>query len=168
MEPVPHIEQDNDGGDYRSGLRERMYTLAKSLTAPTIVELGTRTGNSLRIWVAACASNGGQVYSIDCVLRYLSPPPQATLIVGSTQTVQWDTPIDLLYIDADHSAESFRHDLTKFYPYVKAGGHVLIHDITNIGHCADMVPILAMFCEANSLTWETWPNQCGIAHLVKP
>ena len=44
---------------------------------------------------------------------------------------QWaghKTPIDLLYIDADHSHEQSRRDFENFSPYVRPNGLILMHD----------------------------------------
>ena len=36
--------------------------------------------------------------------------------------------LDFVLIDADHSAEGIRRDLEAYYPLVKSGGYVFIHD----------------------------------------
>lgn len=38
-------------------------------------------------------------------------------------------PIDLLFIDGDHSIEGCLSDFILFYPYVAAGGYIVLHDI---------------------------------------
>jgi hypothetical protein len=40
----------------------------------------------------------------------------------------WRDPIDLLFIDGDHSEEGCRRDWDGFHAHVSAGGVVLIHD----------------------------------------
>ena len=157
--------------DYTGGVAERMFALASSLQSPTIVEIGVRNGNSFRLWLDATQHNGGRVIGIDIQTTYAAVPwARGLLIVDSAHRVaqHWALPIDLLYIDGDHTTEGFQTDLNAWYPHVKAGGHILIHDITNDGHIQAMVPVLAKFCATEQLTWETWPNECGVAHVVKP
>ena len=171
MVSIPTILQDSDGIDYHEGMQERMYLLAAGLSAPTIVEIGTRTGNSLRIWMAAVASNGGTVYTIDVTLSKLSwPIPSGCVyIVNSSHLVEWwNVPIDLLYIDSDHTQAGCQRDVDVWWPRLRAGGHLLVHDITNVGHYGDLIPVVATLARANSIAWEIWPNQCGMAHLIKP
>lgn len=40
----------------------------------------------------------------------------------------WAIPLDLLFIDGDHSAEGVRTDIALFVPHVKSGGWVAFHD----------------------------------------
>lgn len=172
---LPEIIQDSSGNDYAEGLKERMFTLAASLSSPTIVEIGTRTGNSLRIWAKAIEGHSGQLYSIDAAWEDLSPegmpwniPAPCVLIISSSHWVHWSRPIDLLYIDGEHTKDSCQRDLDKFWPWVKPQGHTLVHDITNLGHYQELIPVVTQFCRAHSMTFEVWPNQCGMAHFQKP
>ncbi len=40
----------------------------------------------------------------------------------------WDRPIDVLFIDGDHSYEGCTSDLITWLPFVRAGGWVALHD----------------------------------------
>lgn len=40
----------------------------------------------------------------------------------------WDAPIDFLFIDGDHTADSCRKDWEFWSPFVQKGGNVLFHD----------------------------------------
>jgi MMP 1-O-methyltransferase len=40
----------------------------------------------------------------------------------------WSTPIDLLFIDGDHSQEGTRNDWDAFSPHIVVGGVVIFHD----------------------------------------
>jgi predicted O-methyltransferase YrrM len=44
---------------------------------------------------------------------------------------QWDTPIDFLWIDGDHSYTGVRQDIADWLPLVKKGGVVAFHDYAN-------------------------------------
>lgn len=54
----------------------------------------------------------------------------ATLIEGDSKTVgaNWKQPIDLLFIDGDHSYDGALADCRLFSPYVVQGGYVLVDD----------------------------------------
>lgn len=41
----------------------------------------------------------------------------------------WNKPIDLLYIDGSHIYEDVKRDVELFFPWVKQGGLVLLHDV---------------------------------------
>lgn len=41
---------------------------------------------------------------------------------------QWDKLLDVLSIDASHSYEDTKHEVKKYWPFVKSGGLILMHD----------------------------------------
>jgi predicted O-methyltransferase YrrM len=41
---------------------------------------------------------------------------------------RWDEPINLLFLDAAHDYESVRDDLAAWWPLIKPGGMMVIHD----------------------------------------
>ena len=49
-------------------------------------------------------------------------------IEGDSTTVPWDRPIDLLFIDGDHSEAGVSADIAKYAPFVQAGGCIFLHD----------------------------------------
>lgn len=49
-------------------------------------------------------------------------------LVGNTQDVPWDRPIDFLFIDAGHDENNVKPDCEKWIPFVKPGGYVAFHD----------------------------------------
>jgi predicted O-methyltransferase YrrM len=59
--------------------------------------------------------------------------PQLTKHKGSSLVIAktWVKPIDLLYIDADHSYEAVCADLAAWVPFVQQGGWVSGHDYDN-------------------------------------
>ena len=45
----------------------------------------------------------------------------------------WKEPVDLLFIDGDHSYEGCRDDIIAWRPFVKAGGMIAFHDSSEVG-----------------------------------
>ena len=43
----------------------------------------------------------------------------------------WSVPLDLLFIDADHTYERVKDDILNFVPHLKPGGFLIFHDYTN-------------------------------------
>jgi hypothetical protein len=41
---------------------------------------------------------------------------------------EWDTPIDVLNIDSDHTYETTLEEIKRWVPFVKPGGLVFFHD----------------------------------------
>jgi predicted O-methyltransferase YrrM len=54
-----------------------------------------------------------------------------TAVVGSTQQVGrwWTSPLQLLFLDGNHTEEVAQHDYSAFAPHVVAGGVLCIHDV---------------------------------------
>jgi predicted O-methyltransferase YrrM len=46
---------------------------------------------------------------------------------------QWSRPIDVLFIDGDHSYEGCRADLEAWLPFVQPGGWIAFHDSSEAG-----------------------------------
>ena len=54
------------------------------------------------------------------------------IIRANSHTLEWNMPIDLLFIDGDHSYAGCAADIANFCPHVKAGGVVAFHDTAAI------------------------------------
>lgn len=54
-----------------------------------------------------------------------------TLLVGSTQQVApwWSSPLELLFLDGNHTEEVAQHDYGAFAPHLTAGALLLVHDV---------------------------------------
>jgi len=50
-----------------------------------------------------------------------------------TVSESWNQPIDLLFIDGDHSYEGCSSDLESWMPFVRPGGYVALHDSAERG-----------------------------------
>lgn len=61
-----------------------------------------------------------------CAMRGRST---SAAIKAQVATVLGDRPVDLLFIDGDHSYEGVKGDLETFLPFVSDRGHICLHDI---------------------------------------
>lgn len=130
--------------------REEIFNLVLALKGGVYVEIGTAHGRTL--YAAGCAAkdNGTQCYGIDDLsllnrgdeykmLETLKGLP-VTLMVGRSDAVAWDKPIDVLVIDGCHIASEVKKDYDKFLPFLKSGGWVIIDDWDDTGIDTDYMP----------------------------
>lgn len=61
-------------------------------------------------------------YGLSERVNYINKP-------SNEAAAEWDgTPIDMMFIDADHSYEGVKLDVDSWAPYVKSGGYLYFHD----------------------------------------
>lgn len=140
--------------DFNSGLGDSawlLYGLARSLKPKVCVEIGSARGKSACYVGMALMENGfGKLYAIDPHTRTNWNDSQSvdTLPViehnikslGLTKYVEivrktsndavkeWSQPIDLLFIDGDHTYDGVRHDWESFSPFLAEFGVTVFHD----------------------------------------
>lgn len=51
-------------------------------------------------------------------------------ILGNSQTIPWELPIDVLFIDADHTYEGCKADYERYSPFVVSAGLIVFDDYT--------------------------------------
>lgn len=106
----------------------------------TFVELGSANGGSLWIYSNLLCHSQSQIISVDIASR-----PDLLFVVEKLKEkfpkieyikdFTYDcykrvyNNIDLLHIDADHGYEGVKRDFELYYPKVKNGGVILMHDI---------------------------------------
>jgi predicted O-methyltransferase YrrM len=147
-------EKPADEHEWSTGYKEGLYlyNLARSLSPDIIVEIGTFRGYSGAYFLQALEDQKkGILYTID-VLSYnkfseeeLEENHQVAMenlravgsrfisVIRGPKDSRWNTdPIDLLYIDGDHSYEACLRDLEIFEPWVRKNGIILVHDVHGI------------------------------------
>lgn len=142
--------------DFNTGLGESawlLHGLTRSLKPETCVEIGSARGwSTCHIGLALRERFHGKLYAIDPhrstnwndpgtaeTERYIR---QHIRVLGlesyveivratSEQAAQnWTRPIDLLFIDGDHSYEGVKRDWELFLPFLRSFGIVVFHDTT--------------------------------------
>ena len=116
------------------------------------LEVGVRHGRSLA-WARHFSK--GDVYGIDINHEITLDHPMLRKVnfihAASNDAVKnWTPPIDVLFIDGDHTYEGVKDDWKNFSPFVKKGGVVYFHDcdITSPG-------VVQLFGEIN----KGWKNK---------
>ncbi len=115
-----------------------LYLLCTLKQPKVMVELGCRTGNTAVPMLHAAKQFGGHVYSIDIekwpeLDTFTKDHKQLvnnwTFIESDDLKLEWDKPIDFLYIDTSHMYDHTLKELQKFEPLVSSGGTIVFHDI---------------------------------------
>jgi predicted O-methyltransferase YrrM len=131
-----------------------------SLRPHTILEIGTAEGGTLFI-LSRCAPPDATFISLDlpagtfgggypawrgAVYQRLALPGQTVhLIRGDSheesslarvRSLLAGSPVDVLFIDGDHSYEGVKRDFELYSPLVRPGGFIALHDIAR--HPADV------------------------------
>jgi predicted O-methyltransferase YrrM len=143
-----------DDMDFNSGLNDSawlLYSVARSLKPKVCVEIGSARGRSACFVGLALAANGrGKLFAIDphtktdwndshsvdtfsimqAHLESLGLTPYVEIVRKTSEEAakNWNQPIDLIFIDGDHSYEGVRRDWELFSPHVSPFGVVVFHD----------------------------------------
>lgn len=136
-----------------------LYRLVRDSGIATIAEIGRFKGGSTLV-MAAAMTTGSTLWSYDlhvparpdlvgadldaelaAALERLGIDGGVHLVVGDSLTVDLPRgPIDLLFIDGDHSYEGARADFERWGPHVREGGHLLFHDAVDTGSYGNVYP----------------------------
>ncbi|HEY0243216.1 MAG TPA: class I SAM-dependent methyltransferase [Gemmatimonadaceae bacterium] len=151
---VPGLAPHMDEIDFHSGLGDSaylLYGLARALKPRVAVEIGSARGKSACYVGRALKENGsGKLFAIDPhtrtnwndensidtldeMRRNISAfgiQKQVEIIrdISERAAARWMLPIDLLFIDGDHSYEGVKRDWELFMPHVVPFGLVVFHD----------------------------------------
>lgn len=143
-----------DRMSFASGLGESsyiLYGLTRSMKPEVCVEIGSARGRSACFIGMALNENGlGKLFAIDPhtqtswndnesvhtydIMRQnlvrLGVAEQVEILRQTSEQAakSWSRPIDLLFIDGDHSYEGVKRDWDLFVPHVRDFGIVIFHD----------------------------------------
>ena len=119
--------------------------LAAEVNPEIIVEIGCDRGGTLYAWRALCdrvygitledngpgtGGSGLGLYSHGAVICIGDSHDGASL--RNLAGLLAGDPVDVLFLDGDHSAYGVRQDLAMYAPLVRAGGLILLHDIDSV------------------------------------
>ena len=114
-----------------------------------IVEIGTGWGGSASIFTRIPSHLGTMLYTVDNGSNFERFGPRdgrsykefieerfrmygsldkLNWIRGDSKTLNWELPIDVLFIDGAHTYEGVRGDIENMVPHVVPGGVVIFHD----------------------------------------
>lgn len=171
------------------------------LDAKVIIELGVRYGHSTIAWLYALhqKGSGGRLWSVDCAFPVPANPgstnsldginlldPQGPLGVMDNWMFllgydTWpaildalpDKNVDIVFLDTNHVYEETLVELGLYYPRVRKGGRIYLHDtaIETTGNAVTPQPpypvrtAMEEFCLERGLKWENNPNCFGLGTI---
>jgi predicted O-methyltransferase YrrM len=165
-----------------------LFRLARDAQSGPFAEIGRFKGGSTLIFAAALPP-GAELWSYDLHVALRADMPGAELdaelggalerfglaekvhlVVADSRTVDPPPePLELLFIDGDHSYEGAKADFTRWSAFVRAGGHVLFHDAVDRGGYGNVYPgVTRAVAEVEQAGgWERQPGAGSIAHFIR-
>jgi glycosyltransferase involved in cell wall biosynthesis/predicted O-methyltransferase YrrM len=164
-----------------SDVQEEMPILHNAVlgySAPRILELGVRTGNSTSAFLAAAEKAGGHLWSVDIekprvpdswfqspVWTFTQGDDMAPDVVKAQPDV-----VDILFLDVDpHSYRQTLDELYQYVPLVRPGGIVFAHDTKlDPGMSYPVAQAMDEFCRTTGFTWREQGGQYGLGRIDVP
>lgn len=132
---------------------EQLYLTVCDLKPRRVLEVGTAEGGTLYLWIQAATADA-TIISVDLpggrfgggypecrtalyeaftrteqTLHLLRADSHDPRTVEQVRQILADEPVDLLFIDADHTYEGVKTDFLQYSPMVRRGGLIAFHDI---------------------------------------
>jgi predicted O-methyltransferase YrrM len=165
-----------------------LYRLARDASSGPFAEIGRFKGGSTFV-LASALPDGVELWSYDLhvalrpdmpgdqldaelrdALRRYGLEHKVHLVVGDSETVEPPPePLELLFVDGDHSYAGARRDFDRWSAFVRPGGHVLFHDAVDAGGYGNVYPGVARAVAEVELDerWARQPGAGSIAHFVR-
>jgi predicted O-methyltransferase YrrM len=163
-----------------------LYRLGRDATTGPVAEIGRFKGGSTFVF-AASMPDGVELWSYDL---HVAPRPdmpgdrldaelsealarfglahKVHLLVADSRTAEPPPePIEVLFIDGDHSYDGAKADFQRWSEYVRPGGHVLFHDAVDTGGYGNHYPGVVRLMTEIGAGWDRQPGAGSIAHFVK-
>lgn len=164
-----------------------LYRLARDATTGPLAEIGRFKGGSTFVFASALP-DGVELWSYDLHVALRPDMPgesldtelrealdrygltgKVHLFVADSRTVDPPPdPLEVLFVDGDHSYEGARADYERWGAFVRPGGHLLFHDAVDTGGYGNHYPGVARaVAEVDAAVWERQPDAGSIAHFVR-
>ena len=165
-----------------------LYRLARDAESGPFAEIGRFKGGSTLIFAAALPV-GAELWSYDLHVALRADMPGAELdaelrdalerygLAGKVHLVVADSrtvdpppaPLELLFVDGDHSYEGAKADFERWGAFVRPGGHLLFHDAVDTGGYGNVYPGVARLVGEVERAggWSRQPGAGSIAHFAK-
>jgi predicted O-methyltransferase YrrM len=163
-----------------------LYRLGRDAVTGPVVEIGRFKGGSTLIF-AASMRELVELWSYDFHVALRADMPgerldaelsealkrfglahKVHLIVADSRIADPPArPIEILFIDGDHSYEGAKADFDRWGAFVRVDGHVLLHDAVDTGGYGNHYPGVARLLTEIGAGWERQPGAGSIAHFVK-
>jgi hypothetical protein len=108
--------------------RELLVMLAGQVGGGVIVNIGMGPGATMRCLRAGAPEADLTGVEIDPLWAVAGP---WQTLLGDSKTMTFDKPIDLLFVDGDHTEDGVRGDIATWAGRVKPGGVMAFHDYGN-------------------------------------
>ena len=164
-----------------------LFRLARDATSGPFAEIGRFKGGSTFVFASALP-DGVELWSYDFHVALRPDMPgealdaelraaleryglahKVHLLVGDSRTVDPPSePLEVLFVDGDHSYEGAKADYTRWSAFVRPGGHLLFHDAVDTGRYGNYYPGVARaVAEVDRQGWERQAGAGSIAHFVR-
>jgi len=163
-----------------------LYHLARHAESGPFAEIGRFKGGSTIIFATALPP-GVELWSYDLHVALRPDMPgeeldrelaatlarygldaRVHLLVADSRTAEPPPePLELLFIDGDHSYEGARADFERWGEFVRRGGHLLFHDAVDTGAYGNVYPGVARLVAEVGGDWERQADAGSIAHFIK-
>ena len=162
-----------------------LYWLARDSPGDgTIVEVGSMRGRSALCMAMGLRKRGnGKIFAIDPhvyntenelrgnIAHFGLDHHIEPIVAPSIESAnQWKRPLDVVFLDGDHSRSAIKADVEAWVPHIKAGGFLVLHDSTDLsGHSGPRIVASNIrvsssgFDELGTLGSITWARRAGAA-----
>jgi predicted O-methyltransferase YrrM len=163
-----------------------LYHLARDVQQGPVAEIGRFKGGSTFIFATALPE-GVELWSYDFHVALRPDMPgerldeelraaldrydlarKVRLLVADSRTAEPPPePLELLFVDGDHSYEGAKADLERWGAFVRPGGHLLLHDAVDSGGYGNHYPGVARAVSEIGPGWDRQPGAGSVAHFRK-